>query len=221
MSSFPPVRIVNGYGPTEGTTFTCCYTIPRPLAEGVASIPIGRPIANTRVYVLDERSRPLATGVAGELYIGGDGLAQGYLNAAELTAARFVANPLPNTPDERLYRTGDRVRRLPDGNLEFLGRLDEQVKIRGHRVEPAEIEQALLRHVDVGSCAAMVRALIRATSNSSSTSQLPAAPSRPTPICARFARLAARVYASRGDGQAGNVAFERQRQSRSRGAAGT
>lgn len=152
-------RLVNGYGPTEGTTFTCCYSVPRPLPAAIISIPIGRPIANTRVYVIDEDLRRAGTGATGELYIGGDGLAQGYLDDAHLTAEKFIANPLPDAPDERVYRTGDRVRVLSDGNLEFLGRLDDQVKIHGHRVEPGEVERALLRHPGMGSCAVIAQTL--------------------------------------------------------------
>jgi len=142
-------RLVNGYGPTEGTTFTCCHAVSRPVPAAWDSIPIGRPIANTRVYVLDEAGRPLGVGDPGELYIGGDGLALGYLNDPELTASRFVVNPLPGLSDVRLYRSGDRVSWRSDGTLEFLGRLDEQVKIRGHRVEPAEVERALQVHARV------------------------------------------------------------------------
>lgn len=150
-------RLINGYGPTEGTTFTCCHAVMRPLPDGSESIPIGRPIANTRVYVLDEAGRPLGIGAVGELYIGGDGLALGYLNDPELTAARFVVKQLPGSPDERLYRSGDRVRWRSDGVLEFLGRLDDQVKIRGHRIEPAEVERALQSHAQVDRAVVVAR----------------------------------------------------------------
>jgi amino acid adenylation domain-containing protein len=136
--AYPDLRIVNGYGPTEATTFSCCYAVPMDsVAEG--PVPIGRPIANTTAYVLDERLEPVPIGVPGELFIGGDGVAQGYVNAADLTAARFLPDPW-GQPDGRLYRTGDRVRWRADGNLEFLGRMDRQVKVRGYRVEPAEVE---------------------------------------------------------------------------------
>ena len=134
-------QLVNGYGPTEGTTFTCCYSVPRNW-QGRASVPIGRPIANTRVYILDAAMRPVAEGTIGELHIGGDGVARGYVNRPELTSAKFVQTPFGK---ERLYRTGDLVRWLRDGNIEFLGRKDDQVKIRGFRVEPGEIEAALGR----------------------------------------------------------------------------
>jgi len=136
--------LINGYGPTENTTFTCTYKIPRSVDLG-KSIPIGKPIANTQVIILDENFQPVADGAAGELFIGGDGLARGYLNADELTAERFVANPFPDISSPRLYRSGDLARVGSDGNIEFLGRTDKQVKIRGFRIELEEIERALTR----------------------------------------------------------------------------
>jgi aspartate racemase len=142
--------IINGYGPTEGTTFACCYRIPVDFDPRSSSIPIGRPIANTKAYVLDSHARPVPTGVPGELYIGGDGVARGYLGDPGLTAERFIPNPFADRPGDRLYRTGDRVRLLPSGDFESLGRLDRQLKIRGFRVEPGEIEHVLKQHPDVG-----------------------------------------------------------------------
>ncbi|MEO7329459.1 MAG: amino acid adenylation domain-containing protein, partial [Minicystis sp.] len=139
LIELPEVQLINGYGPTEGTTFSVCHSIVS--AEGLTSIPIGRPLANTWAYVLDPRRALTPIGVPGELYLGGDGLARGYLNQPELTAERFVESPFAT--GERLYRTGDLVRWLTDGTLEFLGRLDQQVKIRGYRVEPGEIEATL------------------------------------------------------------------------------
>ncbi|HMN29021.1 MAG TPA: amino acid adenylation domain-containing protein, partial [Caldilineaceae bacterium] len=140
--ALPACQVINGYGPTENTTFTTCYTV-TDSDEFDGSVPIGRPIANTQVYLLDRHGQPVPIGVAGELYIGGAGLARGYLNRPELTAERFIANPFGAG---RLYKTGDLVRYLADGQIEFLGRLDDQVKIRGFRVEPGEIEAALSQH---------------------------------------------------------------------------
>ena len=139
----PHIRLINGYGPTETTTFACCHTVTDVPANAIR-VPIGTPIAGTTVYVLD-RDRKLTN--EGELYIGGAGLARGYWNRPELTAERFVMNPFD--PETKLYRTGDRVRQCADGALEFLGRLDNQVKIRGFRIEPGEVEAAILHHPDV------------------------------------------------------------------------
>jgi len=139
----PTARLINGYGPTENTTFTCCHPIPRDLPEDAPSIPIGKPITNTKVYVVDEHDQLVPPGVPGELLTGGDGLARGYLERPRLTAERFVDNPFGTG---KLYRTGDLVRWLPDGTLEFLGRNDDQVKIRGHRIELGEIQTHLTDH---------------------------------------------------------------------------
>ncbi len=144
--------LINGYGPTESTTFTCCHPMRRGHASPTpAPVAIGRPIANTRVYLVDRHSEPVAMGVAGELRIGGDGLARGYLHRPALTAEKFVPHPFARQPGERLYRSGDLVRSRPDGTLEFLGRIDHQVKIRGYRVELGEIEAALTEHPAVGT----------------------------------------------------------------------
>lgn len=153
-----PIRpvVINGYGPTENTTFTCCYPMTN-LEQINQTIPIGRPIANTQVYVLDEHRQPVPVGVPGELYIGGAGLARGYLKHPDLTAERFVPHPFSATPGERLYRTGDRVRYRQDGNLEFLGRFDTQVKVRGFRIEPGEIESVLSQHPAVRDCVVVAR----------------------------------------------------------------
>jgi aspartate racemase len=143
-------QVINGYGPTENTTFTCCERVTQ---ENVGtSVPIGRPIANTEVYVLSRDMQLVPVGVAGELFIGGDGLARGYLGAADATAEKFLPNPFATKPGERIYRTGDQVRYRSDGSIEFLGRLDQQVKIRGYRIELGEIELALSQHNAVREC---------------------------------------------------------------------
>jgi amino acid adenylation domain-containing protein len=154
--------LIDGYGPTEGTTFTCCQPL-RPLESAPErAVPIGRPIANTRAYLLDRHLQPVPLGVTGELYAGGDGLARGYLGRPERTAASFVPHSFPETPGERLYRTGDLARFLPDGRLDFLGRIDGQVKVRGFRVEPGEIEAALVRHPAVAAAAVLAPADLEA-----------------------------------------------------------
>ncbi len=149
----PRTRLFNEYGPTE-TVVGCCVHEAESTWRYDGAIPIGRPIANTRLYVLDADRKPAPPGVPGELFIGGHGVARGYRNRPELTAERFVANPFG---PGRLYRTGDLARRMADGNLIFHGRLDDQVKIRGFRVEPAEIDAALTTHPAVKTCATVVR----------------------------------------------------------------
>jgi amino acid adenylation domain-containing protein len=152
------IRLFNAYGPTETGPTTTIYEAGSSRWEGASLVPIGRPIANTRVYVLDEQQNPVPVGVPGELYIGGDGVARGYLNAPEQTEARFIPDPYDGAqPARRLFRTGDVVFSLPDGNLVFLGRVDRQVKIRGFRVELEEIEAALAEHPDIRQCAVVVR----------------------------------------------------------------
>ena len=151
----PEVQIINGYGPTESTTFACCYRIPREQTRSAVSTPIGRPIGNTQVYILDGDRNPVAIGVAGELYIGGDGLARGYLNRAELTAEKFVSNPF--AAGTRMYRTGDVGRYLGSGDIEFLGRMDHQVKIRGFRIELGEIEAVLEEQAGVRQAVVVAR----------------------------------------------------------------
>jgi amino acid adenylation domain-containing protein len=138
-------RLINGYGPTEGTTFTCCYTVPENHPVN-AAVPIGKPIANTTVYILDAHMQPVAAGMIGELYAGGEGIARGYLQRPDLTAERFVADPFSTKSSARLYRTGDLARFRDDGVIEFMGRADSQIKLNGFRIEPGEVEAALNQH---------------------------------------------------------------------------
>ncbi|MFD7243891.1 amino acid adenylation domain-containing protein [Streptomyces massasporeus] len=152
----PGLRVVNEYGPTETVVGCCVYEV----AEGTdlsGTVPIGRPIANTRLYVLDTNLKPVARGAVGELFIGGAGVARGYWNRPDLTAERFVPDPFAPEPGGRLYRTGDLVRMRPDGELECLGRVDTQVKVRGYRVELEEIEAALTRLAAVREAVVLLR----------------------------------------------------------------
>ncbi|WP_033439096.1 non-ribosomal peptide synthetase [Saccharothrix sp. NRRL B-16314] len=154
-----PGRFLCNYGPTEATVTCMLNPVSGDLAgeRGTASLHIGRPIAGTRVHVLDAQLRPLPVGAPGELCIGGVRLARGYLDRPELTATQFVPDPFGDEPGARLYRTGDLVRYRPDGNVEFLGRLDHQVKIRGLRIELPEIEAALAKHPDVPAAAVLAK----------------------------------------------------------------
>nr|WP_279637144.1 non-ribosomal peptide synthetase [Corallococcus praedator] len=147
-------RVLNLYGPTEDTTYSTWALAP----QGATREPtVGRPLDGTRAYVLDALGQPVPQGVAGELYLGGAGLARGYVDRPELTAERFVPDPFSQRPGARLYRTGDRVRWLPEGVLRYLGRIDQQVKVRGFRIELGEIEEALRRHPDVREAVVLAR----------------------------------------------------------------
>jgi acyl-coenzyme A synthetase/AMP-(fatty) acid ligase len=146
-------RVFNIYGPTETTIWS---TIER-VQAGNGPVPIGRPLANNRVYILDDHLEPVPQGIAGELYIGGAGVAQGYWCRPELTAERFLPDPFQSTPAARMYKTGDTARWLPRGSLDYLGRRDEQVKVRGFRIELGEVESALAAHSGVRAAAVSMR----------------------------------------------------------------
>jgi len=152
------VRLLNTYGPTETTITALAYDVPVQAAPFTCrTIPIGRPISNVEVYILDAHLQPVPIGVPGELHIGGQGLSQGYLNQEELNRKKFIAHPFCANRAARLYKTGDRGRFLPDGNVEFLGRDDRQIKLRGFRIELGEIEAVLSTHDEVAACAVLLR----------------------------------------------------------------
>jgi amino acid adenylation domain-containing protein/non-ribosomal peptide synthase protein (TIGR01720 family) len=153
------VRLLNAYGPTEATITTTLFEIPPEFSEdtNLTTVPVGRPLINKTVYILDSHLQPVPVGVPGELHIGGNCLAQGYLNRPELTNEKFILNPFSADPDSHLYKTGDLARYLLDGNIEYLGRIDNQVKVRGFRVELGEIEAVLSQHDDVQLCSVIVR----------------------------------------------------------------
>jgi amino acid adenylation domain-containing protein len=154
LQEYPGVRLVNGYGPSECMVFTTCHVVAPDFAG--ASVPIGRPVGDRRAYLLDEALNPVPAGVPGELFVGGPAVARGYLGRPGLTAGRFLPDP-HGEPGARMYRTGDRVRSLDDGTLEFLGRVDQQLKVRGFRVEPGEVEAVLASHPQVGEAVVTAR----------------------------------------------------------------
>nr|WP_225737551.1 non-ribosomal peptide synthetase [Dyella acidiphila] len=156
LAATPPQRLVNAYGPTETTTLATSHAI-ESVADTAVSIPIGRPIANTHIYILDRHGEPVPIGVSGEIYIGGPGVARGYWNRPELTAERFPRDPFVNDAQARMYKTGDLGRWLPDGTIEYLGRNDFQVKIRGFRIELGEIEAKLAQQAQVRDAVVIAR----------------------------------------------------------------
>ncbi len=153
------VRLLNAYGPTEATITATAFEVPPQACETptLQSVPIGRPLANREIYILDKYGSPVPVGVSGELHIGGSRLARGYLNRPDLTAEKFVPNPFGTEPGARLYKTGDLARYRPDGNVEFIGRVDHQVKIRGFRIEPGEIEATLGQYSAVRESVVLAR----------------------------------------------------------------
>ncbi len=156
MELLPNVEFINGYGPTEATTFACCHKIRELPSPSATSIPIGSPIANTECYILDQNLQPVPVGIKGELYIGGVGLARGYRNRPDLTKERFIRNPFSDDPQSRLYKSGDIARFLPDGTIDYVGRIDDQVKIRGFRIELGQVETILRQHPKVQDAACTV-----------------------------------------------------------------
>jgi acyl-coenzyme A synthetase/AMP-(fatty) acid ligase/acyl carrier protein len=155
-----PFPLINNYGPTEATVVATSGLVPPDLlGDGPPSI--GRPIANTQIYILDERLHQVPAGVTGELYIGGAGVAKGYLNRPELTAERFIPDPFSDEPDAHLYKTGDLAQYLTDGQIAFIGRSDHQIKIRGYRIEPGEIEIVLNKHPSIQKSVVVAREDIR------------------------------------------------------------
>ena len=157
LDSIPGLTLFNGYGPTENTTFTALYKMTSSSVIG-SSVPIGKPIDNTQVYILNQHLQPVPIGVQGELYTGGDGLARGYWNNPELTQEKFIDNPFSSLPGSKLYKTGDIVSWQPDGAIIFIGRLDTQVKIRGFRIELSEIENWLSTYPGIENCAVIAKA---------------------------------------------------------------
>jgi acyl carrier protein len=153
----PQIPLVNAYGPTECSDDVTHYFVYAPPDEGVVNMSIGRPISNLRMYILDANRQPVPIGVAGELYVGGVGVGRGYIHDPERTALAFVPDPFSADPHARLYKTGDKARYLPDGNIEYLGRLDYQVKLRGFRIELGEIEAVLEEHPAVRQAVVMDR----------------------------------------------------------------
>ena len=152
----PGTRLINEYGPTETVVGCCVYEVPLDVTLSGA-VAIGRPIANMRIYLLDAHLQVAPPGVPAEMYIGGSGLARGYLQQPDITAASFIPDPFCAEPGSRLYRTGDLARLLPDGNIEYLGRIDHQVKIRGYRIELGEIENIVSQHQLVKEVAVIVQ----------------------------------------------------------------
>ena len=176
------MRWINTYGPTEASICVTAFEPKFGATDAIPeNLPIGRPVANCRIFLLDQRLNPVPVGVPGELYIGGVCVAQGYHNRAELTAEKFIPDPFSNDPGARLYKTGDMARYLPSGEIEFLGRRDDQVKIRGFRVELGEIEAALAKHPQVSEVAVVAREDV--PGNKVLVAYLvPVRNSRPTPI---------------------------------------
>lgn len=156
MELLPDVELIDAYGPTEATVLATCHKIRHLPSPSATSIPIGSPIANTECYILDENLQPVPVGIKGELHVGGVGLARGYRNRPDMTKERFIRNPFNDDPQRRLYKTGDAARFLPDGTIDYLGRVDDQVKLRGFRIELGQVETVLRTHPKVQDAACVV-----------------------------------------------------------------
>jgi len=156
QQKLPSIDLYNEYGPTEATVACCVFKISKSY-NSFDPLPIGKPIDNTEIYILDEQMREVGIGIPGEIYIGGVGLARGYINNPELTKEKFVENPFSEDKSSRLYKTGDLGRYLEDGNIQYLGRIDNQIKLRGYRIEPGEIETYIERHEGVKACVVLVK----------------------------------------------------------------
>ena len=152
---FPSLEIINGYGPTENTTFSLTYSVKE--RQITTPIPIGIPLNNRTAYVLNNQLQLCGVGQIGELYVGGAGVGRGYLNRPDLTKEKFIPDPFVSEPSAKMYRTGDLARQMPDGNFEYHGRLDDQVKIRGFRIEPAEIESVILEYPGIQQTVVITR----------------------------------------------------------------
>jgi amino acid adenylation domain-containing protein len=157
LDQYPETPLFNEYGPTEGTVWSTVYRCEGEVQKLPSSVPIGRPIPNAQIYILDAQQQPVPIGVTGELYVGGEGLARGYLHQPQLTAEKFISHPFAADPDAKLYRTGDLARYRPDGDIEFLGRIDDQIKLRGFRIELGEIEAAIAQHPSILETIILVR----------------------------------------------------------------
>jgi hypothetical protein len=157
LRRYPSIPMMNAYGPTECSDDVSHAVVAKAADVGPGTVPIGRPIGNTRLYVVDRRLAPVPVGVGGELYVGGDGVGRGYLRDPRKTCRAFVPDPFGDAAGGRLYRTGDLARFSPGGDIDFLGRIDHQVKLRGYRIELGEVENALERHPDVAQAVTMVR----------------------------------------------------------------